>query len=764
MKFRKILLFIFFAASACLFVLTPNFSTAQTFTISEIEIVGNQRIETETIESYISLSKGQSFEADEINAAYQRLLKSGLFESVTFDENGGVLKVTVVEYPTINRIYFEGNVRIEDTVLEKVLKSREKYVLDAQTVEQDRKNIAETYAVMGRLAARINPKVIKKSENRVDLIFEIFEGGVIEIQKIGIVGNKAFSDRRLRRVLSTKQAGPFRAFVRSDTFVEERIEFDKKVLKEFYISRGFVDFRVNSVNAELTEERDGYFVVFNITEGQQFSVGNVALETSLKELDTVEYYEILKLKTGSVYSAKVTELDVEKIERLALKNGLDFIKVTPKITKDAYSLALNVTYSIERGPRVILERINIAGNTATLDKVIRRQFRAAEGDPFSARRIRQATDRIRSLGFFETVDVSAREGKRKDSVIVDVLVKEKPTGSVSLGGSYSTSSGFGLLLEYAERNFLGRGQDFRLKYNSGVGSRTYSLGFIEPEFLSPGLSLGLSSKFTETEKENSNYDTTILDVSPQVSFPISDYSKLSVSIGYNETELRNAVNVGSIIQNEVDLGQDERAYSRIAYTYNTLRDGLDPNFGVLLKLSQEVSGFTGDGESSKTSALARMQRKILNEEVLVKGTLEGGVLNYGNSRVTDRFFLGSALMRGFEPGGIGPREIVNEGEVINDALGGNTFAVLRLEAEFSLGLPEEYGIDGGIFFDVGNLWSLDNVSEDVIYDDGSWRSVLGASLFWKTPIGPLRFNFSRPLQKETFDREQNFDLTIRTQF
>ena len=764
MKLRKILFFIFFAASACLFLLTPNFLIAQTFTISEIEIVGNQRIETETIESYISLSKGQNFEADEINSAYQRVLKSGLFESVTFDENDGVLKVTVVEYPTINRIYLEGNVRIEDTVLEKVLKSKEKYVLDAQTVEQDRKNIAEIYAVRGRLAARINPKVIKKSENRVDLVFEIFEGGVIEIQKIGIVGNKAFSDRRLRRVLSTKQAGPFRAFVRSDTFVEERIEFDKKVLEEFYISRGFVDFRVNSVNAELTEERDGYFVVFNITEGQQFSVGNVAVETSLKELDTAQYYKVLNLKAGSVYSAKITELDVEKIERLALKNGLDFIRVRPKIAKDRSSLAVNVTYSIERGPRVILERINIAGNTATLDKVIRRQFRAAEGDPFSARRIRQATDRIRSLGFFETVDVSAREGKRKDSVIVDVLVKEKPTGSVSLGGSYSTSSGFGLLLEYAERNFLGRGQDFRLKYNSGVGSRTYSLGFIEPEFLSPGLSLGLSSKFTETEKENSNYDTTILDVSPQVSFPISDYSKLSVSIGYNETELRNAVNVGSIIQNEVDLGQDERAYSRIAYTYNTLRDGLDPNFGVLFKLSQEVSGFTGDGESSKTSALARLQRKILNEEVLVKGTLEGGVLDYGNSRVTDRFFLGSALMRGFEPGGIGPREIVNEGEVINDALGGNTFAVLRLEAEFPLGLPEEYGIDGGIFFDVGNLWSLDNISEDVIYDDGSWRSVLGASLFWKTPIGPLRFNFSRPLKKETFDREQNFDLTIRTQF
>jgi outer membrane protein insertion porin family len=764
MKLKEILFFAFLTAPVCLLSSFPNFLSAQTISISEIEIVGNQRIEANTIQSYISLSQGKVFEADEINAAYQRVLKSGLFESVEFEEIDGILRVRVVEYPTINRIYFEGNVRIEDAALEKALESREKYVLNAQIVEQDRKNIAETYALMGRLAARVTPKVIKKSDNRVDLIFEIFEGGVIEIEKIGIVGNKIYSDRRLRRILSTKQAGPFRAFIRSDTFIGERIEFDKKVLNDFYNSRGFVDFRVNSVNAELTEEKDGYFVIFNITEGQQFVVGDVSVETKITQVDVDEYFNIVKVKKGVTYSAQLVDLDVERLERLALKNELNFFTVQPKVTKDPSSLSLNVKYLIERGPRVILERINVTGNTATLDRVIRRQFRAAEGDPFSARSIRQATDRIRSLGFFESVDVSARQGSAKDSVIVDISVKEKPTGSVSLGGSYSTSSGFGLLLEYAERNFLGRGQDFRLKYNSGVGSRTYSLGFVEPEFLSPDLSLGFTSKFTETEKDNSNYDTTILDVSPRVSFPISDYAKIAVSIGYNETELRNPVNVGSIIQSEVDLGQEESAYSKVTYTYNTLRDGLDPNFGLLVKLSQEISGFTGDGESSKTSALAMLQRKVLNEEVLVKGTIEGGVLNYGNSRVTDRFFLGSALMRGFEPGGIGPREIVNNGNLINDALGGNTFAVFSLEAEFSLGLPAEYGIDGGLFFDVGNLWSLDNVNENVIYDGGSWRSVLGASLFWKTPIGPLRFNFSRPLKKETFDREQNFDLTIRTQF
>ena len=764
MKLKEILFFVFLTAPLCLFLSLPNFLSAQTISISEIEIVGNQRIEVDTIRSYISLSPGNVFEADEINAAYQRVLKSGLFESVDFKEINGVLTINVVEYPTVNRIYFEGNVRVKDAALEKALESREKFVLNAQTVEQDRKNIAETYALMGRLAARVTPKVIKKSDNRVDLIFEIFEGGVIEIEKIGIVGNKIYSDRRLRRILSTKQAGLFRTFVRSDTFVEERIEFDKKLLSDFYNSRGFVDFRINSVNAELTEEKDGYFVVFNITEGQQFIVGDVSVESNLKGVDAGEYFNILKVKKGVTYSSKIVDLDVERLERLALKNDLKFVTVKPKITKNRSSVSLNVKYLIERGPRVILERINVTGNTATLDKVIRRQFLAAEGDQFSARSIRQATDRIRSLGFFESVDISARQGSSKDSVIVDIAVKEKPTGSVSLGGSYSTSSGFGLLLEYAERNFLGRGQDFGLKYNSGVGSRTYSLGFVEPEFLSPDLSLGFTSKFTETEKENSNYDTTILDISPKVSFPISDNSKIAVSIGYNETELRNPVNVGSIIKSEVDLGQEESAYSRFTYTYNTLRTGLDPNFGLLVRLSQEVSGFTSDGEGSKTSALAMLQRKVLNEEVLVKGTIEGGVLNYGNSRVTDRFFLGSALMRGFEPGGIGPREIVNDGNLINDALGGNTFAVFRLEAEFPLGLPEEYGVDGGVFFDVGNLWSLDNLNENVIYASGSWRSVMGASLFWKTPIGPLRFNFSRPLKKEIFDREQNFDLTIRTQF
>ena len=764
MKLKEILFFVFLTAPVCLFSSLPNFLSAQTISISEIEIVGNQRIEVDTIKSYISLSPGNVFEGDEINAAYQRVLKSGLFESVEFKEINGVLTINVVEYPTVNRIYFEGNVRIEDAALEKVLGSREKFVLNSQTVEQDRKNIAEKYALMGRLAARVTPKVIKKSDNRVDLIFEIFEGGVIEIEKIGIVGNKFYSDRRLRRILSTKQAGLFRTFIRSDTFVEERIEFDKKLLSDFYNSRGFVDFRINSVNAELTEEKDGYFVVFNITEGQQFLVGDVSVETDLKGVDSDEYFNILKVEKGATYSKQIVDLDIERLERLALKNDLIFFTIQPKITKNRSSLSLNVKYLIERSPRVILERINVTGNTATLDKVIRRQFRAAEGDPFSARSIRQTADRIRSLGFFESVDISARQGSTKDSVIVDISVKEKPTGSVSLGGSYSTSSGFGLLLEYAERNFLGRGQDFRLKYNSGVGSRTYSLGFVEPEFLTPDLSLGFTSKFTETEKENSNYDTTILDISPRVSFPISDNSKIAVSIGYNETELRNPVNVGSIIQSEVDLGQEESAYSRDTYTYNTLRNGLDPNFGLLVRLSQEVSGFAGDGEGSKTSALAMLQRKVLNEEVLVKGTIEGGVLNYGNSRVTDRFFLGSALMRGFEPGGIGPREIVNDGNLINDALGGNTFAVFRLEAEFSLGLPEEYGIDGGLFFDLGNLWSLDNLNENVIYEAGSWRSVLGASLFWKTPIGPLRFNFSRPLKKEIFDREQNFDLTIRTQF
>ena len=296
--------------------------------------------------------------------------------------------------------------------------------------------IAEAYATEGRIAARVTPTIIRRSDNRVDLVFEIFEGDNVEIERITFTGNREFSDRRLRRVLATKQAGVFRSLVRADTLVEDRIEFDKQVLRDFYLSRGYIDFRTNSVNAELTEERDGYFLVFDIQEGQRFKIGQISVVSEFSGADEESFRAAVATKSGEWYSPSLIEQDIARMERQGINDGLDFLRVEPRIVRDERNLAINVEYVLTRGPRIFVERIDIEGNTTTLDRVIRNQFRSVEGDPFNPREIREAAERIRALGFFTEADVQAREGSTPDQVIVDVDVEEQPTGSLTFGASF----------------------------------------------------------------------------------------------------------------------------------------------------------------------------------------------------------------------------------------------------------------------------------------------------------------------------------------
>ena len=418
---------------------SSNEVAAQQIALNSITVDGNVRIGEAAILTRAGIARGQNLSEGELNAAYQRLVDSGLFESVVFTPRGGSLLISVVEYPTINRINFEGNRRISDETLAAVINSNERRVFNPAQAERDAALIAEAYSNEGRLAARVTPKIIRRSENRVDLIFEIFEGGSIEIERLSFTGNRNFSDRRLRRVLDTKQAGLLRAFIRADTFVPDRIEFDKQVLRDFYLSRGYIDFRVNSVNAELTEERDAYFVTFDVQEGQRFRIGEITVTSEVSEADADVFREAVKSKTGAVYSPILIENDISRMERKAIIDGLDFVRVEPRITRDERNLAINVEYVLSRGPRIFIERIDIEGNTTTLDRVIRRQFRTVEGDPFNPREVRQAAERIRALGFFVTADVDAREGSSPDQVIIDVDVEEAPTGSLSFGATFSVS-------------------------------------------------------------------------------------------------------------------------------------------------------------------------------------------------------------------------------------------------------------------------------------------------------------------------------------
>ena len=736
---------------------------AQNFTLGGISVVGNKRIETSTIQTYAGLERGQSVSMGDLNAAYQRILDSGLFETVEMTPRGNQVVIEVKEYPTINRINFEGNQRLGDEVLSSLVQSRPRLVFNPKTAEADRAAIAKAYADSGRLAAKITPKIIRQSDNRVDLVFEVFEGGIVEIAKIGFVGNKSYSDRRLRRVLGTKQAGFFRTFVKSDTFIADRIEFDKQVLTDFYQSRGYVDFRVNNVNAELAQEKDAYFLNFNIREGQQFKFGSVRVTSDLRDVDAADFQSALKLDSGDIYSPVALETNISRLERKAMLDGLDFVRVTPRVTRNDRDLTLDVDFVLERGERIFVERIDISGNTSTLDRVIRRQFRVAEGDPFNPREIRAAAERIRALGYFGTSVVNAREGSSPEQVVVDVKVSEEPTGNLSFGATYSVSSGAGLLLEYSERNFLGRGQQLNFAINSGVDNRLYELKFAEPAFLHDDLRFGLDLSFKETDNQNAAYDTRVARFQPSLTFPISAASKLSVRTTAEYSELSDAGTVGDVIYADVERGRVNNVSLGYTYTYDTRLTALDSKAGVLFQIGQDFGGLDGGDRHIQTTGRVIAQNKVWNEELTLRATVEAGLLSYqtGASRVTDRFFLGPSKLRGFYPAGVGPREVDG---AINDALGGERFAVARLEAEFPIGLPEEYGISGGVFYDIGNLWSSGASDEHIEYDDGAWRHVVGASIFWNTPIGPLRFNFTNAIKKQSLDEEQTFDLTFATGF
>ena len=753
----------FGAATASQPFLQPAF--AQSFSFSNVTIEGNERVDAATILNYAGIKRGEEVSAAALNDAYQRILNSNLFETVELVPQGSTLLIRVQEYPIVNVISIEGNKRLKDERLSELIQSQPRRVYSPSLAESDAAAIAEAYRVAGRLAAQVTPKIIRRSDNRVDLVFEITEGRVVEIERLSFVGNKAFSDRRLRQVLETKQAGFLRNLIQRDTFVAERLELDRKMLTDFYLSRGYIDFQILDASAEVSRERDATFVTFTVREGLPYTIGAVSTVSEVEGLDAAEFEAVQKIRTGQTYSPLLIDNNITRMETLALKKGLNFIRVEPRITRDDRGQAVDIEFAIVRGERIFVERIDIEGNTTTLDQVIRRQFRTSEGDPFNPREIRQAAERIRALGYFADAQVNAEPGSAQDQVVVNVDVEEQPTGSLSFGLSYSVANGTGINVGFSETNFLGRGQRLSASISTASDNQNSSFSFTEPAFLGRDLSFSIGAFYKTSESSFSSYDTRNIGFNTGIGFPVGEQSNLDLRIGITEDRLFNYTGTSPIIAAEAARGAESTVSVGYTYEFDNRITGLNPKGGVLLRFGQDYAGLGGDNEYIETTALALTETKVLNEEVTLRAIFEGGAITSlsGNvTRATDRFF-GNGKIRGFEPNGIGPRDL---GAADQDALGGNMFAVARFEADFPLGLPEEYGISGGAFFDVGSVWSLDSTAGAGGAVDDSFipRATVGLSVFWTTPIGPLRFNFSHAVKKEDYDKEQTFDLTISTKF
>ncbi|MBL9053468.1 MAG: outer membrane protein assembly factor BamA, partial [Tabrizicola sp.] len=647
-----------------------------------------------------------------------------------------------------------------------LIQSQSRRVYSPSAAESDAATIAEAYRVSSRLAATVTPKIIRRSDNRVDLVFEITEGKVAEIERLSFVGNKAFSDRRLRQVLETKQAGFLRTFIKRDTYVPERLDLDKAVLTEFYLSRGYIDFEVLDASADFSRERDASFVTFTVREGLPHDIGAVTVVSEVDGVDAAEFEAVTKIKTGQTYSPLLIDNNITRMENLALKKGLNFIRVEPRLSRDARNQRVNVEFAIVRGERIFVERIDIEGNATTLDQVVRRQFGTVEGDPFNPREIRQSAERIRALGFFSDAAVEAEPGSSPDQVVVNVDVEEQPTGSLNLGLTYSSENGAGVAVGFSESNFLGRGQSLSVDLNAGTDTQDSSFSFTEPALLGRDLSFSIGGYYRSTEQSNSVYNTRNIGFTTGIGFPLGELSGVDLRLRVSEDRISDYSGDSPIIQGEVDQGALLTVSLGYSYEYDTRISGLNPKGGVLLRFGQDFAGLGGDTKYVETTALALAETRIMNEEVAVRAIFEGGAItSFGDSssRVTERSF-GNGKIRGFEGNGLGPRDTA---ATSNDALGGDLFAVARFEADFPLGLPEEYGITGGAFLDVGSVWSLENTSGfggSTVDDSFQPRAAVGFSIFWNTPIGPLRFNFSKALVKEDYDKEQSFELTISSNF
>lgn len=737
---------------------------AQTLRFTSFEVQGNDRISDSAILTYAGITPGTDVSEAQVNDALQRLQATGLFETVEILPQGTLLVIAVQEYPTINIITIEGNNRLDDDALLNAVQSTPRRTYSPSQAEQDANAIAEAYRVSGRLTATVTPRIIRRPENRVDLVFEVAEGRVVETERISFVGNSAFSDRRLRRVLESTQAGLLRQIIRRDTFIAERIALDRQLLSDFYLDRGYVDFQILSVTPELARGRDAYFVTFNVSEGQSFDLGQITTRSDLPEVDAAQYQDVVRIRTNETYSPRVIDTTISRMEALATQQGLRFVRIEPVITRNDEARTLDVEFVISRGPRVFVERIDIEGNATTLDSVIRRQFTTVEGDPFDPRAIRQAAERIRATGFFADASVEARQGTASDQVIVDVDVEEQPTGSLGFSVSFSTDSGAGLSVNFSEQNFLGRGQALDFAFNTTDGSQSFNFGFTEPNFMARDLNLSLNAFYTETTSQNRNLNTLDIGFRAGLGFPISEFGRLNLIYGLEQNELSGLDPAASSQILVREQGDRVASFVGLQYSYDTRNVGLDPTRGVRLQFGLDSAGLGGDAEYLRATFLGIAERQVLREEVTLRASFEAGAIEAlnGNSRLSDRFFLSSRQMRGFDAFGLGPRDT---GAINEDALGGNYFTVARFEASFPLGLPDEYGISGGVFYDVGSVWGLDDTVGAAAVDDSfHLRSSIGVSIFWNTAIGPLRFNFSQPLTSESYDRTREFDLTVETRF
>jgi len=731
--------------------------------ITSVQIQGNVRAEPESIRSHLQLKEGQPFDPAAADRSLKALFGTGLFSDVVIEMQGSTLVVKVIENPIINRVAFEGNRKIEDDKLRDEIQSRPRQVFTRARVQADVERILTIYRRSGRYNASVEPKIIKLEQGRVDLVFEINEGDVTTVQRISFVGNEAFSDGTLREKIRTSESAWYRFLSSADRYDPDRLNLDRELLRKFYLSEGYADFRVVSAVAELAPDREGFFITFTISEGVRYKFGTVEVSTRFQGLDVDVLQSYLTMSSGEWYDADEVEKSVTALTDLVGSLGYAFVEVRPNIRRNKDTLTIDVTFDVQEGPRVYVERINISGNTRTLDKVIRREFRLAEGDAFSTAKVRRSQQRLRNLGFFEKVDISASPGSAPDRTNIEVEVVEQSTGDISFGAGYSTTSGILGDIGIKERNLLGKGQELRFGISVGTLSTLIDLSFTEPYFLDRPMSAGIDVFRTSNDRQQvASYSDRSIGFALRAGWAYSEHTRQTVRYTLRQTDIFNVQPWASTV---VQANAGTSVVSEVGETiaWDTRDTRLNTTKGFLLRNSMAVAGLIGTEQYYRTTADAVYYQSLFEDVIISVGGSAGLVVPYNNSslRLNNLFFIGGDTLRGFRVGGIGPRD-----SVTTDALGGTYFYTGTTELSFPLGLPKEIGLLGKAFMDVGSLWGLGGpaVYSSTVLTSTTMRVSTGLGIQWVSPFGPIRIDYAFPLVQDPWDKTENIRFGFGTRF
>jgi outer membrane protein insertion porin family len=790
-------------------------SGAYAQTAANIDVQGNRRVEAATIRSYFRPGPGGRLGAFEIDEAYKTLYGTGLFQDVNIRQAGGRIIVTVVENPVINRIQFEGNTRIRDEQLKPEIQSKERGTLSRGVVQSDVQRIVEVYRRSGRYDVSVVPKIIELPNGRVDLVYEVSEGGKTTILTIEFVGNRAYSSFRLKDVIRTTQTNILSFIQSTNIYDQDRLEADRELLRRFYLKNGYIDVRIVSAAAEFDPGRNGFVVVFTIEEGDQYRVGTVDVRSNVRAIDPGLMRSRIRTSPGDVYNAEALEKSVEEMTIEAARQGYAFALVRPRADRDYQARRVNLVYTIDDGQRLYIEQINVRGNTRTRDYVIRREFDVAEGDPFNRALISRAERRLRNLGYFKEVKVTTEPGSSPDRVIIIVQVEEQSTGEFSVGGGYSTQDGFLAEVSIGERNLLGYGLYAKAAVQYGQHSSGYTLSFVEPYLLGYRVAFGVDL-FSRLQKPTSfvSYESRTTGGGVRFGFTLREdlslqlrYSVYSQKITLPE-HLRNCNNIPGVVnsanglfptpdhQGMIDpatglpfamncfqdgeaslavrreLAQGAVLTSLVGYdlAYNTLDNNRNPTSGLLAVLKQDFAGVGGDVQYIRTTGDVRSYYEPIQDVIGVLRLQGGYIHGWGSDglRMLDHFQMGPNLVRGFAPSGIGPRDLTPGTR--NDALGGSMYWGASLEFQTPVFFaPKEVGIKLAVFADAGSLWNyvgptswlppLPGATGEFLQPSSNGmfvNSSVGAGLLWASPFGPLRFDVAYPITKRSFDRTQVF--------